>query len=229
MGCCPIVGFGPLHADRSGTLNPASGRTGPWTMGRRLRFHSRSTTTPDPPIPPAMRLPMLDFAQARRMMVDCQLRTFDVNDLALLSAMDEVPRERFVPEGREAFAYIDKAIPVSDDADALERRAMLAPMVLARLIQALGLERGETVLDVACGLGYSCAVMARLGAVVTRLEQSETLAEAARARLGRCGFGTVAVVAGPLDRGWRERAPYRAILVNGALEVRPQALLEQLA
>src|SRR3954447_16013014 len=85
---------------------------------------------------------MLDFAQARRMMVDCQLRTFDVNDLAVLSAMDDVPRERFVPEGREAFAYIDKAIPVSDDADALERRAMLAPMVLARLIQALGLERG---------------------------------------------------------------------------------------
>jgi protein-L-isoaspartate(D-aspartate) O-methyltransferase len=172
---------------------------------------------------------MLDFAQARRMMVDCQLRTFDVNDLAVLSAMDDVPRECFVPEGREALAYMDKEIPVSDGLDVAERRVMLAPMVLARLIQALQLRRGKTVLDVACGLGYSSAVMARLGAVVTGREESEALAAAARARLGLCGYGSIAVTAGPLDRGCAEGAPYDAILVNGAVEREPKALVEQLA
>ena len=172
---------------------------------------------------------MLDFAQARRMMVDCQLRTFDVNDLALLAAMDDIPRERFVPEGREPFAYMDKDIPVSDGLDAPERRSMLAPMVLGRLLQALDVKRGGKILDVACGLGYSSAVLARLGASVTALEASEAVAEAARARLGQCGVANVTVVAGPLDKGVPDAAPYDAILVNGAVEVRPQTLLSQLA
>lgn len=172
---------------------------------------------------------MLDFAQARRMMIDGQLRTFDVNDLPLLAAMDDIPRERFVPESRSAFAYIDQDIPVSDGLDAPERRFMLAPMVLARLIQALEVKRGEKALDVACGLGYSSAVLARLGASVIALEASEALAQAARERLGQCGFDGIKTVAGPLDRGYPDGAPYDVILINGAVEVKPQGLLEQLA
>jgi protein-L-isoaspartate(D-aspartate) O-methyltransferase len=172
---------------------------------------------------------MLDFAQARRMMVDGQLRTFDVNDLPLLAVVDDVPRERFVPEDRMAFAYIDQNIPVSDGLDAPERRFMLAPMVLGRLIQALGIKSGDKVLDVACGLGYSSAVMARLGAFVTALEASQALAEAARLRLGQCGIETARTVTGPLERGFPDEAPYDAILINGAVEVKPQVLLEQLA
>jgi protein-L-isoaspartate(D-aspartate) O-methyltransferase len=171
---------------------------------------------------------MLDFAQARRMMVDCQLRTFDVNDLPLLVVMDDVPRERFVPEDHAAFAYIDRDIPVSDGLEAPERRFMLAPMVLARLIQALDVKKGDKVLDVAGGLGYASAVMARLGASVIALEASEALAKAARERLGQCGVETVRTVAGPLDKGFAEAAPYDAILVNGAVEMKPQGLLEQL-
>ena len=99
---------------------------------------------------------MLDFAQARRMMVDGQLRTFDVNDLPLLAAVDDIPRERFVPDDRVAFAYIDQDIPVSDGLDVPERRFMLVPMVLARLIQALDIKKSDKILDVACGLGYYC-------------------------------------------------------------------------
>src|SRR3954468_14185500 len=106
---------------------------------------------------------MVDFAQARRMMVDSQLRTFDVNDVPLLDAMETIPRERFVLPGREGLAYIDQDIPVSEGA---ERRFMLAPMVLGRMIQSLEISPGMKALDVAGGLGYSSAVLAELGGKV---------------------------------------------------------------
>jgi protein-L-isoaspartate(D-aspartate) O-methyltransferase len=169
---------------------------------------------------------MVDFAQARRMMVDSQLRTFDVNDLSLLDAMDAVPRERFVAAGRENLAYIDQDILVGSGK---ERRFMLSPMVQARLIQALALEPGRKVLDVACGLGYSSAVMAELGAAVIGLESDEALAGEARKRLASVGASGISVVAGPLDKGLSAEAPFDAILINGAIERRPDALLGQLA
>jgi protein-L-isoaspartate(D-aspartate) O-methyltransferase len=169
---------------------------------------------------------MLDFAKARRMMVDSQLRTFDVNDLAVLAAFDEVPRERFVPAGREGLAYMDQDIPVAEGGR--ERRGMLAPMVLARMIQALEVGPGSKVLDVACGLGYSSAVLARLGCSVIALEVNEALAEEARRRLGGCGVEGVMTAAASLERGYPDAAPYDAVLVNGAVEVRPDSLLRQL-
>jgi protein-L-isoaspartate(D-aspartate) O-methyltransferase len=174
---------------------------------------------------------MVDFAQARRMMVDSQLRTFDVNDIPLLDAMGSVPRERFVPTGRENLAYIDQNIPVGDGP---ERRFMLSAMVLGRMIQALEIRPGMRALDVAGGLGYSSAILATLGATVVSLESDEILATKARDRLasvgtGGVGIGGVKVVAGRLDEGYRVAAPYDGILVNGSLDVKPDALLEQLA
>ena len=80
---------------------------------------------------------MIDYAQARRMMVDCQLRTFDVNDNTVLDACDTVARETFVPKGREPFAYIDQTLHISGAGG--ETRCMPAPMVVARMIQALRL------------------------------------------------------------------------------------------
>jgi protein-L-isoaspartate(D-aspartate) O-methyltransferase len=160
------------------------------------------------------------------MMVDCQLRTFDVSDPALLAAMDEVPRERFVPDARASLAYIDQNIPVAE-VDG-ERRLMLAPMVLARMIQGLALKPGERALDVACGLGYSSAVLARLGVHVTALEWPEPIAAEARSRLAAVAGEPIEVVAGPLEAGHAAGAPYDAILVNGAVDTGPQRLLEQL-
>lgn len=171
---------------------------------------------------------MLDYAQARRTMVDCQLRTFDVVDIALLSVMDQVPRERFVPPGHEDLAYSDQPIVVSEGVLTVEPRAMLAPMVAARLIQALAVVPGSRVLDVACGLGYSAAIMARLGGQVVALDTSEGLAEAARSRLS--GEPRILEVrAGALTEGVPERAPYNSILINGLVEQRPDGLLDQLA
>jgi protein-L-isoaspartate(D-aspartate) O-methyltransferase len=168
---------------------------------------------------------MVDFALARRTMVDCQLRTFDVNDIPLLDAMGAVARERFVPAGREEFAYIDQDLPLTD---APVRRLMLSPMVQARLIQALEIEPGMKVLDVACGFGYSTAVLAELGASVIALEADDRLTSAAGERLSAVGAGRAKVVTGPLEQGHPGEAPYRAILVNGAIEVRPETLLRQL-
>ena len=166
---------------------------------------------------------MLDYAQARRLMVDCQLRTYDVTDAALLAAFDAVPREAFVAPGHEPFAYADRDVPASADG----ARQALAPMVLARLIQALAVRPGQRVLDVAGGLGYAAAIMARLGADVRGLEASEALAAEAGRRLAEAGH-PVTVHAGPLEAGFAADAPYDAILLNGAVEARPDALVAQL-
>ncbi|MCJ2073771.1 protein-L-isoaspartate O-methyltransferase [Methylobacterium sp. J-030] len=165
---------------------------------------------------------MIDYAQARRMMVDCQLRTFDVNDIAVLDAFDDVPREAFVPKGREPFAYIDQTLHI-DEAGS-ETRCMPAPMVLARMIQALKIRPGVAALDIASGYGYAAAVMAHLGAQVTALESVPGLAAEARTRLGTAAQ----VIEGPLAAGAPKHAPFDAILINGRVEVRPQALLDQL-
>ena len=165
---------------------------------------------------------MLDYAQARRLMVDCQLRTFDVNDNAVLDAFDTVPRETFVPRNQEPFAYIDQ--PLRLGAAEADTRVAPAPMVLGRMIQALKLQAGTATLDVAAGYGYSSAIMAQLGAKVIALESMPDLAAAARERL----TGIAEVVEGPLEAGLAKQGPYEAILINGRVESRPQDLLDQL-
>jgi protein-L-isoaspartate(D-aspartate) O-methyltransferase len=165
---------------------------------------------------------MIDYAQARRMMVDCQLRTFDVNDNAVLDAFDTVPRETFVPQGREPFAYIDQTLHLAGANG--EVRCLPAPMVLARMIQALKIRPGAKALDIGTGTGYAVAVMAHLGAQVTALESVPDLAEKARAKLG----SSIQVIEGPLQAGAPKQGPFDVILINGRVEVRPQALLEQL-
>lgn len=165
---------------------------------------------------------MLDYAQARRLMVDGQLRTFDVNDIAVLDAFDSVPRERFAPPGREDFAYSDLSLPLA--AAEGDRRVMPAPMVLARMIQALKIRSGHRALDVGTGYGYGAVLLARLGARVVALESIPALAEGARERLD----GQAQLATGPLQRGAPDDGPYDAILVEGRVETRPQSLLEQL-
>jgi protein-L-isoaspartate(D-aspartate) O-methyltransferase len=168
---------------------------------------------------------MIDFAKARRAMVDSQLRPTDVTDREVLAAMLEVPRERFVPAEHAGVAYLDRDLPVDP------KRALLKPMVLARMIQAAELKTEDRVLDVACGTGYSSAILARLSASVTALEDD---AERARrcgdnlAQFTALGTGNVTGACGPLEAGWPAGAPYDAILVNGACETEPQTLIRQL-
>jgi protein-L-isoaspartate(D-aspartate) O-methyltransferase len=165
----------------------------------------------------------MDFALARRMMVDGQVRTRDVFDTNLLAAMAEVPRERFVPPEQAALAYLDRNIPLT----AQGSRCLLQPMVLAHLLQAADIAEGEHVLDVGCATGYTAAVLARLAGTVVALEEDRTLAAFARRELGELA-PQVKLVEGPLQAGWPDLGPYDVIVVEGAAEVIPPALFAQL-
>jgi protein-L-isoaspartate(D-aspartate) O-methyltransferase len=168
---------------------------------------------------------MTDFARARRMMVDGQIRTNDVTELNVLAAFDEVPRERFVPERWQAIAYLDRDVPVQESG----RRCLLKPMVLAKLIQVAAVGEGDRVLDVGCATGYSSAILSKLSRSVVALEEDAALAESAVRTLGSVGGGNVRVVTGKLADGWPREAPYDVILLNGSTEVAPQSLLDQLS
>jgi protein-L-isoaspartate(D-aspartate) O-methyltransferase len=169
---------------------------------------------------------MTDFAAARRMMVDGQVRTADVTDRRLLAAFLEVPRERFVPADEAALAYIDLDVMVSEPG--LPARYLVKPMVLGKLIQAAEVAEGDRVLDVGCATGYSTALLSRLAAAVVGLEQDETLLLQAREALAELKCANAKVVGGPLTRGFAADAPYDVIVLQGLVEVVPEALLAQL-
>jgi protein-L-isoaspartate(D-aspartate) O-methyltransferase len=165
---------------------------------------------------------MFDAAAARRHMVDGQIRTADVTNPTLIAAMQAVPREQFVSPALAAQAYCD------GDASLGGGRALLRPIVLGKLIQGADVRAGEHVLDVGCGTGYSAAVLSHMGAAVVALEEDADLARRAEAALATVGAGQVSVVKGPLTAGWRAAAPYDLILLDGAIEVAPDALGRQL-
>jgi protein-L-isoaspartate(D-aspartate) O-methyltransferase len=167
---------------------------------------------------------MTDFATARRNMVDGQIRTADVTDLRVLSAMLKVPREQFVAPAMAGLAYFDLDVPVGEGAR--PSRRLIKPMVLAKLIQAAELAATDRVLDVGCVTGYAAALLARIAGEVVALEQDAALAEAARAALSP--LPNVGVVSGPLIDGWAQGAPYDAILLEGATEFAPETLFRQL-
>jgi protein-L-isoaspartate(D-aspartate) O-methyltransferase len=167
---------------------------------------------------------MFDYVEARRIMVDRQVRTADVTDLRIIAAMLDVPRERFAP-GREAIAYLDVDLPV---AGAQAGRALLKPMVFAKLVQAAEIGPADHVLDLGCATGYSAAVLSRLCGSVVALEEDAGLAKIAQGLLAASGSPNVTVAIGPLAAGWDKGAPYDAVVVEGSCEVMPQALARQL-
>jgi protein-L-isoaspartate(D-aspartate) O-methyltransferase len=170
---------------------------------------------------------MIDFAAARRSMVDGQVRTADVTDRRLLAAMLALPRERFFPEDKAPLAYHDLDVSVSEPGS--PARWLLKPMTLAKLIHAADILESDRVLDVGCATGYSTAVLAHLAGSVIGLEEDEALAAQARQTLADCGLAHVPkVVTGPLARGLAGQAPYDVIVLQGSSEIVPSALFGQL-
>jgi protein-L-isoaspartate(D-aspartate) O-methyltransferase len=157
---------------------------------------------------------IVDYADARNMMVDGQVRPNKVTDSRVLEAMRRLPRERFVPPILAPLAYSDEDIRLPGG------RALMEPMVIARLMQAAALHAGERVLVVAAGSGYGAALAAACGAEVTALEEDEALLAMARAVLPEVAPG-VAVVAGRLADGWNAAAPYDVVLIEGGVDAVP--------
>lgn len=163
----------------------------------------------------------MDFAAARDRMVDGQVRPNKVIDPRIINAMRRLPRERFLPPHLASRAYADEDVPLPGG------RAMMEPMVLARLVQLLQLRDGERALVVACGSGYGAAVLDACGAHVTALEDDPALLALARAALPALA-PKVALVEGPVAAGWQAGGPYDAILVEGAVAQVPDAFAAQL-
>jgi protein-L-isoaspartate(D-aspartate) O-methyltransferase len=160
--------------------------------------------------------PIPDFAAARAAMVESQLRPQGVTDPAVLAAMGSVPREKFLPPETRPIAYVDRAVPMGDG------RFLAAPAVLGALLDQMRPVRGERALVVGAGSGYSAAVLQTMGLAVTALESSAELAAQAR-------DNGVDAVEGRLEAGWKKGAPYDQILIDGAVEYIPDAIVDQLA
>ncbi len=160
------------------------------------------------------------FEPMRRAMVASQLRTTGGNDPRVVAAMGEVARERFVPEERRALAYADALVPLGGG------RALNPPMALGRMLSEARLRGNERALVIGAATGYSAALLARLaGSVVALEEDAALLAFAKTALKGE----PVEVAKGPLARGWLKGAPYDFILIDGAVEHVPLAIVEQAA
>ena len=169
---------------------------------------------------------MIDFAQARRTMVDTQIRVNDVTDGRIVAALMAVPREDFVPAARRELAYIDDDIAVSEASAGKSARYLIEPMILAKMLHAAEIRSEDKVLDIGVATGYSAAVLAGFAAAVVAVEEDETLAAAAREALG--GKANITVHAGPLAAGAPANGPYDVIVLEGAVESVPQTLFDQL-
>jgi protein-L-isoaspartate(D-aspartate) O-methyltransferase len=161
-----------------------------------------------------------NFEQMRRAMVASQLRTTGVNDPRVVAAMAEVPRERFVPAERCALAYADAMVPLGGG------RWLNPPMAVGRMLTEAHLRGHERALVVGAATGYSAAILSRLVASVVAVEEAPELAAFARQALVGTG---VKVVEGPLEQGHKAGAPYDFILIDGAVESVPQAIVDQIA
>ena len=161
-----------------------------------------------------------NFEQMRRAMVASSLRTTGVNDPRVIAAMGKVPRERFVPSDLVAAAYADALLPLGNGRD------LNNPMSLGRMLTEAAPQPEERALVIAPATGYAAAVLAELVASVVAVEEDPALASAAKAALKG---SNVKLVEGPLEKGYKAGAPYDLILIDGAVEFVPDAIVAQLA
>jgi protein-L-isoaspartate(D-aspartate) O-methyltransferase len=166
---------------------------------------------------------MTGYELARANMIERQLRPNTVTDERVIGAFAALRREQFVPERLRATAYADTDLPLGGD------RYLMAPMVAARLLQALGVARTETALVVGAGVGYEAALIAQLARSVVAVEESADLARLGRGALVEHRIATVKFVEGPAAQSSRARPAYDIILFGGAVAEIPGEISAQLA
>lgn len=170
---------------------------------------------------------MSDFPTMRQKMVDGQVHTSDVTDIRILDAMLAVPREAFVPNGKRALAYLDLDLDVGEGGPA--KRYLIKPALMARLLQAAEIKQSDRVLIVGCATGYAAAVTARFAGQVIATESQPALIEKANGSLAELGCKNASVRSGAAADGCPADAPFDVIVLNGASEIEPRQLCEQLA
>jgi protein-L-isoaspartate(D-aspartate) O-methyltransferase len=162
-------------------------------------------------------------ADARRNMVDVQIRRRGIQNGAVLAAMERVPRHLFVPPDARHLAYSDSPLAIG------EGQTISQPYIVAYMTAALEVSREDTVLEIGTGSGYQAAVLAELARLVHTIEIVPALADQARRALAEAGYTNIDVRTGDGYRGWPERAPFSRIIVTAAPPQIPPALVEQLA
>jgi protein-L-isoaspartate(D-aspartate) O-methyltransferase len=165
---------------------------------------------------------MSEFLRRRVMMVDTQVRPSDVTKFPIIDAMLTVPRERYAPDALQEAAYMGENLALAPG------RVMLEARTLAKMLDALDIQPGDLVLDLGVGLGYSCAVIARMAEAVVGIEEDETLAAEAQRRLSEEGVDNAMVLQGPLAKGNAKHAPFDVITLQGGVEEVPDLVLAQL-
>jgi protein-L-isoaspartate(D-aspartate) O-methyltransferase len=163
------------------------------------------------------------YADARKRMVDEQLRGRDIEDPRVLAAMERVPRHLFVPEALRFRAYADHPLPIGME------QTISQPYIVALMTQLAEVEPDDVVLEIGTGSGYQAAVLSEIAREVYTIEIVPELAEGARKRLAELGYEDVTVRTGDGYLGWKEKAPFDAILVTAAAPEVPPPLVEQLA
>jgi len=170
-----------------------------------------------------MILAMTDFSREREAMVERQLKRRGITEQHILDAFLEVPREAFIAGNNVHLAYGDHPLPIEAG------QTISQPYIVALMIQAAGIKPGDGVLEVGAGSGYAAAVISRIAGKVIGIERQHELVEIARERLQRLGYDNVEIVEGDGTKGWRDGAPYDAILAAASGSHVPRPLVEQLA
>lgn len=165
---------------------------------------------------------MTDYVARRITMVDTQVRPSDVTKFPIIDAMLSIPREAFVPANQREAAYVGENIQIGDG------RVVLEPRTLAKMLDALAIERHHIVLDIGCGLGYSTAVIAAMADFVAGVEDDAQRAADAQVILSEHGIDNAAVIEGELTAGAPKSGPYDIIILQGAVEEVPETILSQL-
>ncbi|MCE5187502.1 MAG: protein-L-isoaspartate(D-aspartate) O-methyltransferase [Planctomycetaceae bacterium] len=162
------------------------------------------------------------FFIARQMMMQQHLRGRDIRDMRVLNAMEEVPREAFVPQRYAANAYDDNPLPIGMG------QTISQPYIVALMTQALHLTGTEEVLEIGTGCGYQAAILAKLAGKVYTVERIPELSEMAQAILGRLGFSNIEFYIGDGSGGWPQQRTFDRIILTAAVQEIPKPLTDQL-
>jgi protein-L-isoaspartate(D-aspartate) O-methyltransferase len=155
-------------------------------------------------------------------MVENQVRPNRVTDNSVINAMASIPREKFVPETAVSIAYGDKAVEIGKD------RYLMAPLVCAQLLQEAKISTNDIVLNIASGLGYTVAILAKISKAVVGVEVDPILAQKASSVMVELGIDNVLIVEKELVTGYSKQAPYDVIIFDGAIEQVPRDIMKQL-